>query len=484
MAALLMREAEKLASEKGIEKNAVFSCLEMAFCRVLKEIYGVENDIRVKIDRGVLNISRHRHVVETVENLYREIGIDQAPDRAVGDEVVDLLPLPHINRLHVQSFRTALNRSLDEIKRETEYNAFKNRTGEIISAVVKEIEGGNLILEIGSGIRGILLRSELIAREVYTIGERLKAYLYEVKRKMRGPQIFFSRTHPDFLAKLLAVHVPEVFDNTIEVKAVARDPGSRAKVAIYAHEHHVDAIGACVGVRGTRIKAVSEELQGEKIDLVLWSADVATFVVNALTPAEVTKVILEKRKGMTVVVPDSQQSIAIGRRGQNVRLAHQLTGISLRITTESLESVHRVEGRQRIAQMFMNKMDLDEMMAHFLVSEGFETVEELAQTPLTELVNFEGFTHAIAQELQERAQEALQEDKNRKIEEFKEQGGHQDLVDLGLPVDLLSILAAKQIWTRQDFADLALDELMDIVKTTDFVEDEDWAEWIIKARTL
>lgn len=487
MAGLLVREAEKLASEKGIEKNAVVSCLAIAFCRVVNEIYGWENDIRVAIDKGVITISRHRKVVEDSEeiNLHREIPVEQAPGRALGDDVVEFLPLPYINRLHVQSFRMSLHRSLDEIKRENEYAAFMDRKGEIVSAVVKEIEGGNLILEIGAGIRGILLRNELIPRESYAIGERLKAYLYEVKKQLKGPQIFLSRTHPEFLSKLLAAHVPEVFDNTIEIKGVVRDPGSRAKVAVYTHDHHsFDAIGACVGVRGTRIKAVSEELRGEKIDLIVWSPDVATFVVNALTPAEVTKVILEKKKGMTVVVPDSQQSIAIGRRGQNVKLAYQLTGVTLKITTESLEAIHRVEGRQRIAQMFMQKMDLDEMMAHFLVSEGFETIEELAQSPINELVNFEGFTESIAQELQDRAKEALHDEKQQTQENFKTEGGQQDLVDLGLPSALLPILARHNIFSRQDFADLALDELLDIVKNTDFVEDEDWAEWIIKARTL
>lgn len=480
---LLLREADQLAREKCLGLDVVFDCLEQAFQRVAKGTYGDDHDIRVTINRhsGHVNIQRYVRVVEEVTDPAQEVQADEEANWHVGQEIVDDLPIPSFNRVTIQTFKSALSKTLYEVERDIQYNEFKDRVGQVISGVVKRMEGGNIVLDVGR-TEGILLRSELIPREMYRVGDRLKAYLYQVKREAKGPQVFFSRTHPGFLAKLFAQEVPQIYEGLIEIKAVARDPGSRAKVAIAVprEERSFDPIGACVGVRGSRVNAVSQELGGEKIDIIPWSSELAIFVVNSMMPAEVTKVIMEREGHMKVVVPDHHQSIAIGRRGQNVKLAHQLTGVNLEIVTESME----IQQRQTVAELFMSSMDLDEMMARFLVSE-FESVAEIARASLQDLTKMQGITPEIAQELQERAVEALQEEKHRQKEAFLRSGGEEKVLNLGIPDDVVSCLLAKKVLSLKQVADLSLDELLDIVGTDhkDLLTEEAWGEIILKART-
>lgn len=483
---ILLKELDQLAREKCLDRDAVFSILEKAFENVTKITYGVSNDIRVHINRdnGHISVTRHRTVVSEIINPFTEIELLQAADLALGEEKIEKLPLPSFNRSLVQLIKRELMENILDMEREIQYNEFKDRVGQVISGVVKRIEGGDLIIDLGR-TDAIILRDELIPRENYRLNDRIKAYIYSVIREERGPQIFLSRTHPGFLMKLFAQEVPEIYDGLIEIKAVARDPGSRAKVAIISREERsFDPIGACVGVRGCRVNAVGQELQGEKIDIIPWSADIAVFVVNAMTPAEVSKVIIEKKKSITVVVPDHQQSIAIGRKGQNVRLAHQLTGMNIEIKTETAEALQRNQLRQERTDLFMEKLDLDEIMAHFLVSEGFESIKELAETPVAELTALEGFTEEIAQELKERAEESVQEESKRLTKSFLESGGDQNIIDIEFPAKFLSCLIAYKIFTVQDLAELSLDELREVIGYPADQFDPLWGNLIIKARNL
>lgn len=483
---LILREADLLAREKCLSPHIIFSCLEKAFERIAKSAYGETHDIRAVVNKnnGSVAITRHIKVVEEVTDPNREISLSDAVDAALGDDLVDELPMPSFNRIVIQNFKTALTKNISDIEREMQYNEFKDREGQIVSGLVKRVEGGNLILDIGRS-EGIIFRNELIPRESYRVNDRVKCYIYAVKREVRGPQVFLSRTHPGFLAKLFAQEVPQIYDGLIEIKAVAREAGSRAKVAITTprEDRSFDPIGACVGVRGSRVNAVSQELQGEKIDIIPWSSDLPVFVVNALTPAEVVKVVVENLTHIKVVVPDHQQSIAIGRRGQNVKLAHQLTGVSIEIVTETIENQQRVHLRQYLIDLFMNKLDLDEMMAQLLVSEGFESIQELSQASLRELSDLEGVTADIAAELKERADEALQEEKDEMTQKFVSIGGDLSLVELGIPPQILENLGAGKIFSSKQFADLSLDELGDILgKQKELLPQESWGELILKAR--
>jgi N utilization substance protein A len=488
LGALLIKEADLLAREKCLSPQVLFECLEQSFQKVMADIYGASHDIRVSIDRisGAISVGRHMRVVENVQNPVKEVALEESDGVSIGEYIIDELPLPAFNRVTVQNLKTALVKSIQEVERSTQYNEFKDRVGQIVSGAVKQVENGNFIIDIGRA-EGIVLRNEMIPRENYRIGDRIKAYIYAVKRESRGPQIFLSRTHPGFLIKLFAKEVPEIYDGLIEIKAAARDPGSRAKVAIVSRDEQrsFDAIGACVGVRGSRVNAVSQELQGEKIDIIPWSAELPIFVINALAPAEVTKVVVEKHNHIKVVVPDHQQSIAIGRRGQNVKLAHQLTGTSIEIVTESVETQQRTKFRQEMTALFMEKLDVDELMAHFLVSEGFESVQDLAQSSIEELTGMPGMTEEVATELRERAVEAVQEEESTLADNFTRCGGDVGIVNIGFPVQALYCLLSHKVVSLKDLADLSLDELLDIIKPkSTILEQEKWGELILKARSL
>src|SRR5689334_236341 len=406
----LLQVADAVAREKSIDRDEVLIAMEQAIQKAGRSKYGHEHDIRAAIDRktGEIKLTRVQEVVgEVVENEATQIPLKAAhrrdPSLKVGDFIIDDLPPIDFGRIAAQTAKQVIVQKVRESERQRQYNEFKDRVGEIVNGLVKRVEFGNVVVDLGRA-EAILRRDELLPRESFRQGDRVRAYIYDVRAEPRGPQIFLSRTHPQFMAKLFAQEVPEIYDGIIEIKAVARDPGSRAKIAVISHDSGIDPVGACVGMRGSRVQAVVAELQGEKIDIIPWSADPATFVVNALAPAEVAKVVMdEEARRIEVVVPDEQLSLAIGRRGQNVRLASQLTGWDIDILTEAEESERRQEEFRTRSQMFIDALDVDDVIAHLLVTEGFSSVEEVAYVPINELAGIEGFSEEVAGELQERA---------------------------------------------------------------------------------
>src|SRR5271157_3426881 len=409
----LLLVADAVAREKNIDKEEVLEAMEQAIQKAGRAKYGHEKDIRATIDRktGDVRLSRWLEAVEVIENEETQIPLHIArkfkPDIELGEHLVDPLPPIDFGRIAAQTAKQVIVQRVREYERKRQYEEFKDRVGEIINGTVKRTEYGNLMVELGKA-EALLRRDELIPRESFRNGDRVRAYIYDVREEPRGPQIFLSRTHPGFLAKLFAQEVPEIYDGIIEIKAVARDPGSRAKMAVISRDSSIDPVGACVGMRGSRVQAVVQELQGEKIDIIPWSPQAATFVVNALAPAEVTKVVMDEDAGrVEVVVPDEQLSLAIGRRGQNVRLASQLCRWDIDILTEAEESDRRQEEFAERTQTFMDALDVDETVAQLLASEGFRTVEELAYVDPEELAEIEGFDETIAEELIRRAQAFL-----------------------------------------------------------------------------
>ena len=409
----LLQIADAVAREKVIDRQIVLAAMEDAIAKAARSRYGTETDVHARIDprTGELNISRHLLIVEQIENPATEILLEDArrknPAAQPGDTIADTLPPFDFGRIAAQSAKQVIVQKVREAERDRQFDEFKDRIGTIVNGLVKRVEYGNVIVDLGRG-EAVLRRDDLIQREMFRPGDRIRAYLFDVRREQRGPQIFLSRTHPQFMAKLFTQEVPEIYDGIIEVKAVARDPGSRAKIAVISRDGSIDPVGACVGMRGSRVQAVVGELQGEKIDIIPWSPDVATFIVNALQPAEVAKVVLdEDAERIEVVVPDEQLSLAIGRRGQNVRLASQLTGWDIDILTEAEESERRQKEFLERTTVFMNALDVDETVGQLLASEGFRSVEELAFVAIEELASIEGFDEDTAQEIQRRANDHL-----------------------------------------------------------------------------
>src|SRR5438128_5651875 len=380
----LLQIADAVAREKSIDRGIVIAAMEDAIAKAARARYGSETDVHAEIDpkKGELRLSRHMLVVETVENHSNQISLVDAqranPGAQVGDTIADPLPALEYGRSAGQAAKQVIVEKVREAERDRQYQEFKDRIGDIVNGVVKRVEYGSVIVDLGRG-EAIIRRDEMLPRELFRNGDRVRAYIFDVRQEARGPQIFLSRTHPQFMAKLFAQEVPEIYDGIIEIRAVARDPGSRAKIAVLSNDSGIDPVGACVGMRGSRVQAVVAELQGEKIDIIPWSADPATFVVNALAPAEVAKVVMdEEQRRIEVVVPDEQLSLAIGRRGQNVRLASQLTGWDIDILTEAEESERRTEEFRTRSKMFMDALDVDDVLAHLLVTEGFTSVEAVA----------------------------------------------------------------------------------------------------------
>jgi N utilization substance protein A len=466
----LLLVADAVAREKQIERDDVLEAMEQAIQKAGRAKYGHEKDIRATIDRktGDVRLSRWTEIVETVENEETQIpyAISQkfAPEKALGDFIVDPLPPIDFGRIAAQTAKQVIVQRVREYERTKQFNEFKDRVGEIINGVVKRTEYGNLMVDLGRA-EALLRRDETIPRENLRNGDRVRAFIYDVREEQRGPQIFLSRTHPGFLAKLFAQEVPEIYDGIIEIKAVSRDPGSRAKMAVISRDQSIDPVGACVGMRGSRVQAVVAELQGEKIDIIPWSPNVATFVVNALAPAEVSKVVMDEEAGrVEVVVPDSQLSLAIGRRGQNVRLASQLTRWDIDILTEAEESERRQEEFRRKTGLFVEALDVDDVIAGLLVAEGFETIEDLAMTPLDELASIEGFDENVAAELQRRAEASLAKEATELEEKRVELGVSDEVAAIeALSAKDLVALGEKGIKTLDDLADLAGDELIEIV---------------------
>ena len=460
----LLQTAEAVAREKMIDPGLVVEAMEESLARAAKSRYGSEMDIRVKIDRktGRATFTRVRTVVEdeALENYQAELTVAQAKqyldDPKVGDTIVDEVPPVEMGRIAAQSAKQVILQKVREAERDRQYEEFKDRAGTIINGVVKREEYGNVIVDVGAG-EAILRRNEKIGRESYRPNDRIRCYVKDVRRETRGPQIFLSRTDPQFMAELFKMEVPEIYDGIIEIKAVARDPGSRAKIAVVSYDGSIDPVGACVGMRGSRVQAVVNELQGEKIDIIPWNEDMPTFLVNALQPAEVSKVVLDEDAGkIEVVVPDEQLSLAIGRRGQNVRLASQLTGLDIDILTEEEESRRRQAEFAERTKLFMDTLDLDEFFAQLLVAEGFTSLEEVAYVELDELLVIDGVDEDTANELQARARDYLDAQAKKAMEHARELGVQDSLVNFeGLTPQMIEALAEDGVLSLEDFATCA-----------------------------
>jgi transcription termination/antitermination protein NusA len=463
----LLQVADVVAREKSIEREEVLEAMEEAIQKAASSKYGQEHDVRAQIDRktGDIRLARYLEVVDEVENEITQITVDQAQKRKqgaeAGDFLVDALPPIDFGRIAAQTAKQVIVQKVREAERLRQYAEYKDRISEVVNGIVKRVEFGNVTVDLGRA-EAVLRRDEMIPRESFKPGDRVRAYIYDVREELRGPQIFLSRSHPQFMAKLFGQEVPEIYDNIIEIKSVARDPGSRAKIAVLSNDSSIDPVGACVGMRGSRVQAVVGELQGEKIDIIQWSPDPATFIVNALAPAEVAKVVLdEEQNKIEVVVPDEQLTLAIGRRGQNVRLASQLTQWEIVILTEEEESVRRQEEFMSRSQVFMDALDVDDVLAHLLVTEGFSSVEEVAFVPASDLLDIEGFDEEIAEELRNRARVFLAEEEERLITERGQLGVTDELAALeGLSPKMLVTLGAAGIKELDDLADLATDELV------------------------
>jgi N utilization substance protein A len=463
----LLQIADAVAREKVIDRQIVLAAMEDAIQKAARSRYGSETEVRAEINprTGEIALSRLLLVVDEVENDATQIALTDArrrnPAAQAGDYIAETLPPFDFGRIAAQSAKQVIVQKVRDAERDRQYQEFKDRIGEVVNGAVKRVEYGNVIVDLGRG-EAIVRRDELIPRETFRPGDRIRAYVYDVRREARGPQIFLSRTHPQFMAKLFGQEVPEIYDGIVEVKAVARDPGSRAKIAVISRDSSIDPVGACVGMRGSRVQAVVGELQGEKIDIIPWSTDEATFIVNALQPAEVVKVVLdEDSERIEVVVPDDQLSLAIGRRGQNVRLASQLTGWDIDILTEAEESERRQKEFNERTELFMQALDVDEVVGQLLASEGFSSVSELAFVDPGELATIEGFDEDTAGEIQARARDYLDRIEAEHEERRKELGVADDLKEVdGVTTAMMVAFGENDVKSVEDLAGCATDDLV------------------------
>jgi N utilization substance protein A len=466
----LLQIAEAVARDKSIERETVIEAMEEAIQKAARSKYGHEHDIRAEIDgkSGEIRIFRCLEVVEEIENESTQILLSSAaehnPDAQIGDILAEPLPPVDYGRIAAQTAKQVIVQKVREAERERQYEEYKDRIAEIAKGLVKRVDYGNVVVDLGRA-EAIVRRDDMLPRESFRQGDRIRAYIYDVRREPRGPQIFLSRTHPQFMIQLFRQEVPELYDGIIEIRAVARDPGSRAKIAVLSNDTAIDPVGACVGMRGSRVQAVVNELQGEKIDIIQWSPDPATFIVNALAPAEIAKVVLdEEAKRIEVVVPDDQLSLAIGRRGQNVRLASQLTEWDIDILTEAEESDRRQEEFRQRTELFVSVLDVDELLAQLIVTEGFSSIEEVAFVPTEELASIEGFETEIAEELGNRARAFLEAEAARLDGLRKELGVTDELAAIdGLTPAIMVTLGENGVKELDDLADLASDELLDLI---------------------
>src|SRR3954454_6190108 len=462
----LLQIADAVAREKAIDRGIVIAAMEDAIQKAARSRYGSETEVRAEINpkTGEMRLSRLLLVADQVENDATQIALEDAkkrnPAAQVGDYIAEALPPLEYGRIAAQSAKQVIVQKVREAERDRQYQEYKDRIGDIVNGIVKRVEYGNVVVDLGRG-EAIVRRDEMLPRETLRNGDRVRAYIYDVRREPRGPQIFLSRTHPQFMAKLFAQEVPEIYEGIVEVKAVARDPGSRAKIAVISRDSSVDPVGACVGMRGSRVQAVVNELQGEKIDIIPWSQDIATFVVNALAPAEVAKVVLdEDLERIEVVVPDQQLSLAIGRRGQNVRLASQLTGWDIDILTEQEESERRQAEFEKRTKVFMDALNVDEVVGQLLASEGFTSVEELAFVEAKELAGIEGFDEDTAGELQTRARDYLAQIEAERADKGKEMGVEDAVRNVpGVTTAIMVKLGENGVKTVEDLAGCATDDL-------------------------
>ncbi len=487
----LLRVAETVAQEKGIDTTEVIDALEQAVQTAARRKYGLEHDIIAEIDRktGEIRLFRQLEVAEVVEDYAKQLSLEEARDRnpaaQAGDLILDALPPIDLGRIAAQSAKQVIVQKVRDAERERQYDEFKDRIGEIVIGEVKRTEHGNVLVDLGRA-EAIVRRDDLIPRESFRNKDRIRAYLYDVRHETRGPQIFLSRTHPQFMAKLFEQEVPEIYDSIIEIKSVARDPGSRAKIAVISKDSSIDPVGACVGMRGSRVQAVVQELAGEKVDIIPWSPDPATFVVNALAPAEVSKVVLDPEANrIEVIVPDHMQHIAIGRRGQNVRLASQLTGWDIDIVSEGEDSERRNREFREATELFIETLNVEEVIAQLLATEGFANVEDVAYSETDELAAIEGFDEEIAEALKERAAAFLEEREQELNAEADELGIGEDLRAFSL-IDLKTVvtLGRQGVKSLEDFADLATDELIEMLAAEAPVDEPTAADLILQARLV
>ena len=467
----LLQIAESVAREKSIDQNIVIQAMEQAIQSAAKRKYGQELEIRAGINKksGEIEIARVLKVVEVVDNKAIEITLEEGQKRdsssRIGDYFYDPLPPIELGRVAAQTAKQVIVQKVRDAEREKQYEEFKDRVGEVVNGLVKRIEYGNVIVDLGRG-EAFIRRDDVIPRETFRPGDRIRSWISEVKKEQRGPQIYLSRTANEFMTKLFTQEVPEIYDGIIEIISVARDPGSRAKISVLSKDNSIDPVGACVGMRGSRVQAVVAELQNEKIDIIPFSEDVPTYLVNALAPAEVTKVVLdEEEKKVEIVVPDDQLSLAIGRRGQNVRLACQLTGWDIDILTEGSESDRRQKEMSNISQLFIDKLNVDEVIAQVLVTEGFSSLEAVAYVPIEDLIEIEGFDEKIAEELRERALVSLKEKEESLKEDIIKMGISEELSQFeGLTPSILVKLGNAGVKTVDDLADLSSDELKEALE--------------------
>lgn len=486
----LIQVIDAVAQEKGLNAEEIYVAVEEAIRKAARAKYGIEYEIEARISRQTAEITLHlcHNVVEEVLDSYTEISLEDAkkkhPDATIGTIVREVLPPINLGRVTAQTAKQVIYTKVREAERAKQFDEFKDKMHQVISGVVKRSDFTGVVIDLNK-VEAFLRREEMIPRESFRPGDRIRAYVLDIKNDHRGMQVLLSRTHPIFLAKLFAQEVPEIYEGVIEIKNVARDPGSRAKIAVYSSDPSIDPVGSCVGVRGSRVQAVVDELQGEKIDVVAWSPSPATTIVNALAPAEVERVVMdEDSRRIEVIVPDDQLSIAIGRRGQNVKLASMLSGWLIEVMTASDAEARRAELYKKLSQTFIDALDVDSVIAHLLVGEGFESVREIAEIDPDELKAIEGFDEDIAVELQNRGKQYLIHQESKFKKEFAELNGSDELVSFfpELEFNDFITLAKNDIRTIDDFAGLASDELTEILPGV--ITDRKASDLIMRARTM
>ena len=485
----LIQVAETVSREKSIDKEEVLIAMEEAIEKAARSKYGLERDIRANIDRknGSINIAQYIEVVENVENESTQMTFQESERRnlnlAIGEFYYQTLPPIDFGRIAAQTAKQVISQKVREAERQRQYLEYKDRVGEIVVGTIKRVDHQSIIIDLGRA-EAIIKKDQMIPREQLRPGDRLRCFIIEVSEQVKGPQIFLSRASNDFLAALFTQEVPEIYDGIIEIKGVAREPGSRAKISAFSNDPSIDPVGACVGMRGSRVQAVVSELQGEKIEIIPWTEDPVAFVINALAPAVPSKVVMdEDATRMEVVVPDDQLSLAIGRRGQNVRLASQLTGWFVDILTEAEESEKRQEEFSERSKIFIEALDIDDVIAHLMVSEGFVTISEIAEASLEELMSIEGFDEDISLELSERAKNFVKVETERVENELKKLKVKEDLYNFSeLSKSSILTLAENNIKTLDDLAELDSEELYNLLGDKVFINEDDAGSVIMKAR--
>jgi len=467
--------ADAVAKEKGITKEVVLEAMQEAIQKAARTKYGHENDIRAKIDSktGDVNLYLYREVMASEEDIldsHKQMTLEEAKEEdkniKAGEFLIEELPPIEFGRIAAQTAKQVITQKVREAEREKQYEEYKDKVGEVINGTVKRVDYGNITVDLGKA-EAVLRREDSIPREYFKNGDRIRAYIYDVKQEIKGPQIFLSRTCPEFLASLFAQEVPEIYERVIEIKAIARDPGSRAKVAIISHDSSIDPVGACVGMKGSRVQTIVSELQGEKIDIMIWESDIASFVIKALSPAKISKVVVDEEEGeVDVVTPEDQLSLAIGRRGQNVRLASKLTGVNINLMTEEEEEAKAKEHMQEMLSILMTALDIDDVFARLLITEGFADLEDIAYCEINELLDIEGLDAdtELAEELQTRAKKYLSEKEDALSKELESLKIADDLQELNaFDLEGLVLLGKADVKTLDDLADLSSDELVEII---------------------